>query len=36
MFVEQAAVQFKLFTGQDAPIDLMRDVLRRAIGAVRY
>jgi 3-dehydroquinate dehydratase/shikimate dehydrogenase len=30
MFVRQACLQFKLFTGQDAPSDLMRDVLKRA------
>lgn len=35
MFVGQAAVQFKLFTGQDAPLDTMRDVIRRAISAAR-
>ena len=36
MFIRQAALQFKLFTGQEAPSDLMRDVLRRAIGPARY
>ena len=36
MFVRQACLQFKLFTGQDAPSDLMRDVLKRAIGPARY
>jgi len=35
MFVRQAAVQFKLFTGQDAPTDVMRDVLKRALGAAK-
>jgi len=35
MFIRQAALQFKLFTGQDAPADLMRDVLRRAIGPAK-
>jgi len=35
MFVRQAAVQFKHFTGQDAPADVMRDVLKRAISAAR-
>jgi 3-dehydroquinate dehydratase/shikimate dehydrogenase len=34
MFVRQAALQFKLFTGTDAPLDLMRQAVRRAIGAV--
>ncbi|MEX1224082.1 MAG: shikimate dehydrogenase, partial [Pirellulales bacterium] len=32
MFVRQAALQFKLFTGHAAPVDLMRDTVRRAIG----
>ena len=36
MFVRQACLQFKLFTGEDGPADLMRDVIRRAIGAVKY
>ncbi|MEX0712313.1 MAG: shikimate dehydrogenase [Pirellulales bacterium] len=36
MFIRQAALQFKLFTGQDAPADLMRDVLKRAIGPAKY
>ncbi len=36
MFVRQAALQFRLFTSQNAPADLMRDVLKRAIAAVRY
>ncbi len=35
MFVRQASLQFKLFTGQDAPWELMRDVLKRGIGAAR-
>jgi 3-dehydroquinate dehydratase / shikimate dehydrogenase len=35
MFVRQACLQFKLFTGHDGPADLMRDVIRRTIGAVR-
>ena len=35
MFVRQASLQFKLFTGQDAPWELMRDVLKRAIGAAK-
>lgn len=35
MFIRQAALQFKLFTGQEGPADLMRDVLRRAIGPAR-
>jgi 3-dehydroquinate dehydratase/shikimate dehydrogenase len=36
MFVRQACLQFKLFTGQEAPSDLMREVLKRAIGPARY
>lgn len=36
MFVGQAALQFKLFTGRDAPTDLMRQVMRRTISAVKY
>lgn len=35
MFVRQAALQFKHFTGEDAPMDLMRDAVKRAIGAAR-
>ncbi len=36
MFVRQACLQFKLFTGQEAPSDLMRDVLKRTTGPARY
>lgn len=35
MFIRQAALQFKLFTGHEGPADLMREVLRRAIGPAR-
>ena len=35
MFIRQAALQFKLFTGQDAPMGLMRETLKRATGAAR-
>lgn len=36
MFVRQAGLQFKLFTGQTAPVELMRDTVRRAIGPAKY
>ena len=36
MFIRQAAYQFKLFTGQEAPLQLMRDTLKRATGAAKY
>jgi len=36
MFVRQAAAQFKLFTGKDAPVDLMTEVVRRALSPVNY
>lgn len=35
MFVGQAALQFKLFTGQPAPVGCLEETFRRAIGAVR-
>jgi 3-dehydroquinate dehydratase/shikimate dehydrogenase len=35
MFVQQAARQFQLYTGHAAPIDLMRDVLRRKLAPIR-
>jgi len=35
MFVRQAAMQFKLFTGQDAPADVMREALKQAISAAK-
>ena len=35
MFIQQAAHQFKLYTGQDAPMDVMRATLRRKLGAAR-
>jgi 3-dehydroquinate dehydratase/shikimate dehydrogenase len=31
MFVRQAALQFRLFTGKEPPLDLMRKVVRRAL-----
>jgi 3-dehydroquinate dehydratase / shikimate dehydrogenase len=36
MFVRQACLQFQRFTGREAPSDLMRDVLKRAIGPAKY
>jgi 3-dehydroquinate dehydratase/shikimate dehydrogenase len=36
MFIKQAAIQFWLFTGQEAPEPLMRDTLKRVIGSVKY
>jgi 3-dehydroquinate dehydratase/shikimate dehydrogenase len=35
MFVGQAAIQFRHFTGQDAPIELMRRVIKQAISPVK-
>jgi 3-dehydroquinate dehydratase/shikimate dehydrogenase len=35
MFVRQAAHQFQLYTGVDAPQEVMRDVVRRKLGPVR-
>ncbi|HTQ39069.1 MAG TPA: type I 3-dehydroquinate dehydratase [Pirellulales bacterium] len=35
MFVRQALLQFKLFTGQNASWELMRDTLKRAIGPAK-
>ena len=32
MFVRQAALQFKLFTGQDGPVELMREVIVKGTG----
>ena len=36
MFVRQAALQFKLFTGQEGSTERIREVVRRAIGPVNY
>lgn len=35
MFIRQAAEQFKLYTGQDAPVAVMREALKRRLGPVR-
>ncbi len=36
MFIRQAGLQFKLLTGREASSELMREVLKRAIGPARY
>ena len=36
MFIRQASLQFKLFTGQSAPAELMRDTLKKAISAAKH
>jgi 3-dehydroquinate dehydratase/shikimate dehydrogenase len=35
MFVRQAAYQFKLFTGREAPVDLMRTAIKQATNPVQ-
>jgi len=36
MFVRQAEKQFKLFTGKDPDVDLIRDVIKKSISAAKY
>ena len=36
MFVRQACMQFRLFTDQEGPADLMRDIIKRATAAAKY
>jgi 3-dehydroquinate dehydratase/shikimate dehydrogenase len=36
MFINQAALQFMLFTGQEAPEAVMRETLKRTIGPVKF
>jgi len=36
MFLRQAMLQFFLFTREEAPLELMRKVLKKTIGPVRY
>jgi 3-dehydroquinate dehydratase / shikimate dehydrogenase len=35
MFLRQAALQFKLYTGQDAPVELMHEVLKRKLWPIK-
>ncbi len=35
MFVRQAAYQYKLFTGNDAPVKLMRETIKKATNPVQ-
>ncbi len=35
MFLRQAAIQSHLYTGEDPPVEVMRDVLRRRLGPIR-
>jgi 3-dehydroquinate dehydratase/shikimate dehydrogenase len=34
LFVRQAALQFRLFTGREAPLDYIRKVVQRALSPV--
>ena len=36
MFARQAHQQFKLFTGKDTDLDLIRDVIKKSISAAKY
>lgn len=36
MFARQAARQFKLFTGKDADMELIREVIKKSISAAKY
>ncbi len=33
MFIQQAAAQYEHFVGRSAPVDVMREALRRAMSA---
>ncbi len=35
MFVRQAALQVKHYTGEDPPMDLMREVVRRKLSPLQ-
>ena len=36
MFVRQACLQFKLFTGHEGPAELIREVLKRATAPAKW
>ncbi len=36
MFVRQAAYQYKLFTGKEPPVDVMRSTIKRATSPVKF
>jgi 3-dehydroquinate dehydratase/shikimate dehydrogenase len=36
LFIRQAALQFKAFTNQEPPTDVMRLALKRALGAAKF
>jgi len=36
MFIQQAALQYQYFTDKEAPVDAMREEMKRAIGAARH
>jgi 3-dehydroquinate dehydratase/shikimate dehydrogenase len=36
MFIRQVALQFKVFTNQEPPIEVMRLALKRAVGAAKF
>jgi 3-dehydroquinate dehydratase / shikimate dehydrogenase len=36
MFLRQAALQFKLYTGRDVPVDVMREALRLRLSPLRH
>ena len=35
MFIRQASLQSQLYTAQEPPVELMRDVIRRKLGPIR-
>jgi len=35
MFIRQAAIQSRLYTGEEPPVELMREVVRRKLGPIR-